>query len=832
MSFRRSTTLSKTVRAFVQIGKGSLLLSFAVGILGCDSYLRRNNPPAEDQVVMESHALSCIRGVPGNLTQFLNDQLGKEQVSDTFACLRGTVDHFQKFTRGNEGSSVYAPEELRSFLNEALPRNRQISAAFMSELMKLKTVLLGGSPAGMTKAEITQARVLLSTFESEAQALRGQMRLLLFQAPRDLVTLQQVKTAQRQLEKSVAAVMEVARPEATEYDFQDIENLVTQFHDYLGNQNLLTQLLRWLPITQKVKTLFVGERTLTYSQKDWQQVLGWSARAYGLALEYAYWIRGLDLKSPDDVDRMIDFGDSVFDLVEDSPNIKERGAVSTIAIDEVLDEAIQAKLLNPDIPLPLLQVTYRQGIATLLSEPPQHGKAPFEVLTMTSDQIARLRFEWNAWVLIQKQINASFRREMRLSASLPSRILPQGITRLEAANLQVLAKDVTFSKLLEAHDGVLLASELAARPRLRPGERQALRQASKDWKAAIAGDYPLLWNEENRLAVTRHIENVRLGFEGTTTAGLLHIFSRLILRGYGHGPDTNPWHARLRVEDFVRFEQDFREMGVWLKAIDPRTPNPAERNFQEANFFTFSGDGDAFLSAQELFEEFNILASAGGQIASELQVRAEKRGCGVHFPDTFGHWYLNANCFWQGLDLDFNNSFWSVPGLVAYQMGIQGTGRELEIRQRLTELGWGPQSREGIVEFSDLRTYATILHYVEILRLVYDRDQNLKLSYAEIEAAAPRFHQFLRARNPLGNVLTDTFFMCMVFEQEKPQIDWATMSCVARPKFIGYDDIGLLELLRVLSVLKTEMAKETIQQQAAMGPKLMPLALPPVRESR
>lgn len=761
------------------------ILALSLSLCGCDFFLARQSPPAEPSIEMKGGPLQCLRTVPKNLGLFLADDLSENEIHTSFGCLRATLDHFLKFTRGTEKADQYTQTELRSFLNEALPDKHRVSVQFMQEIMSLKTVLLGGSSKIMTKKEIEQARVLMSVLESESLNLRGKMRVLLFQAPKDKVSREELKSAQQQIERSVANILEVSKAEATFYGFDDVRNLCGELNAFLGSNGLLGQLLRWLPMAQKLKVLFLGEKTLAYSQKDWQQVLGWSVRAYGLTLEFVYWIKNLNFGTAEDMERLIAFGDSVFELIESSPVLKERSELSLLALDEVLAESMRTGLFKTLIPLDVLKEGIRRFLLTVIDGPMAQRRSTYEIEFLSSRQLSTLRFEWNVWVLSQKQIDQAFIRQA-----------------LKDNKTEV--KTISYPELLETLSTEQMMRDLQSRPRLRPGEATELAQTWFEWSQLMRSPHPMLWNSEEHLIVLSDYKNARPGFQGMVKVNLLRSLTRLILRGYGTGTARSLWNLNIDADAFSRFEEDFREIGRKISALDPRTPSPADRTFKEASFFTFSGNGDSTLTANELFEELNILSSAGGMISNELMALSIRAGCATDERDVFGQPYLREDCFRKVFRQEFLRVFDGAPGVMALQMKMRGHINEEKFYESLWQLGHAPYSRPGYVEYGELRTYGAVLYYVEILRLVYDRDEDMKLSQTEIQAAAPRFRSYVGERSPMGSFLVDQIFTCLVFEQRKPGADLDTGKCLFHLG-LGYDPLGPEALLQVLAVLKADL---------------------------
>lgn len=84
----------------------------------------------------------------------------------------------------------------------------------------------------------------------------------------------------------------------------------------------------------------------------------------------------------------------------------------------------------------------------------------------------------------------------------------------------------------------------------------------------------------------------------------IHTFSRLFLIG-----DTADG-LQLNVQNMRRYA-DFSPLGIEMKVFDPRSTGTPERSFQEANFFTFHGNGNQWAHLVEVHELITLLIGSG-----------------------------------------------------------------------------------------------------------------------------------------------------------------------------------------------------------------------------
>jgi hypothetical protein len=100
-----------------------------------------------------------------------------------------------------------------------------------------------------------------------------------------------------------------------------------------------------------------------------------------------------------------------------------------------------------------------------------------------------------------------------------------------------------------------------------------------------------------------------------------------------------------------------------------------------------------------------------------------------------------------------------------------------------------------------------ILHYTESLMSVYDANQDGKLNVDELQAAAPRFSEFMKAAAPFGaNFLVNDFFLYLVYKGQKPTLMKYFYFQVEKA-LNSLEDVGRDKILRVFKVLKDEGSK-------------------------
>lgn len=775
---------------------------------GCDRFLSRQGTGRTQQFELKTDALTCLRPVPDRIAAWLRDDLSRDDINTSFDCMRTTVKHFQVRARGTGNTESLTAEDIREYINEALPQNRQIDREFMGHLMRIKTVFLGGSADVLTRPELASILVFLDGFQQQIIGLTGKMRLILFQEEPANVTVEDLRKAEDLLGRTAQTFLEKTQLANARYDISDLHSLAQAFNNYLEKPELLRKLMLWMPFTVSLKELFLGRYVEFSSPSSWKDHIQWVTKGYGSALTFFYRIRPLKFETPEHYDEMISWMNTILDLAETSRSIREGSLLPMPeilqAVNSFVATGVLKTTLTPEDLLAVVPETICKGIANFVEGPQQRSLRCHEVQGITRTGLDIIRHEWSVWVIAQRQIHnafktgktatwSRFRESMRVYR--PETVLPTLFFRTtEQADL--IRSYGEWKDLMEGF-----------------GWRDMVGQ-----NLSTASQYPTLWDPSNRLIVKRVDPDEVLGFSGMTWVNVYRSLTRLVMKGFGTPPpreDRSLFQYTLSRDGLERLESEFRDFGRAIKFLDPRTPNAASRTFLEASFFTPHGRGANSLNAQEVFEELNILVSAGGETSEALYRLMIANNCHLPEFDALARHYLREDCFRDVLQKHFDILFGSVHGLRAITALKPQERKNFDDDLIKVAQPDGEAMRVGKFGFGEIRTLTTVLYYIEIVRLVYDSNRDGKLSKKEVKRAIPRFKSFIdpiiqqKIKNGWGTYLyhhvlnsisTEEAFICLVFEQEDPGFNCLTFGA-------SNAKVGLPELLKVLGLLKATMPK-------------------------
>jgi hypothetical protein len=335
-------------------------------------------------------------------------------------------------------------------------------------------------------------------------------------------------------------------------------------------------------------------------------------------------------------------------------------------------------------------------------------------------------------------------------------------------------------------------------------EQQALRNSWADYGQLIQNKMPVLFNAQGQMYIAGNAALTGQTWKSLSKANLMRALARMLVVGYGDNVDGPMSAAGLSKDGLVQWYDDFKEFFLDLGAFDPRSGNSGARSFLEANFFTFSGNGDEVMDQSETFEFVSTLFAAGLGTSESLQ-KALTPLCAMEQKDVFGKPFLKQDCFKSELKNKFDIYFANMPGMAAFIKSLDPKKYD-EFFNYLLVAGGTPDQKEGFIDTANVRTMVTILHYVENLVALYDADQNQSLSLNEVYAASPRFMSFLKTVSTTTN---ETFlkegFAYLVFKGGIPGA--SDLAAFQFSKVVGVGEASRMNILRIFGTLKDQLNK-------------------------
>lgn len=755
---------------------------FLVGVLalntsGCSEFI--HGKKAEPEVIeLSDKKLACLQVVPNQLRSFVSGEAHDQDIRTSFDCLADALRYFNKRTFSS-ANGAYTSEEMRNFFGKYFLKENNVSPEFAFELMKIKKALVGGSTRVITKDEIQQLVLLLEVVRNEFVLLSPHMKILAWPTPglnETPVKWSVVNSSLDQLRSTLKKLLESTQLAQSDYSFADLKKAVVGLEEFVQipeNQATLNRYSSVVPLIEAVKNVFMGRRAQFIHFSDWEEGLNTFVDLFELVLKYRHTLQGITFDSPAQVQKAVSFVESALRVLGESPQLQNQGYIPVSDLDDLVDKAVP--LFLPRVSAKSIKRSYRAVLMKILNS--QRSSEAGVLLGLERKHFLSLLREFNIW-----------RHQQAFIDSLKMDRLGGGVSQKEL--LQI------YKAFSSNHN---VTKEVA----VTPIEETAVAKAWEDFGDQLNQEPPVVFNGEGRLVISTQNRLLKQSWASLTKANLMRALARMLMLGYGENTGGRITKAQLLVEGLSDWYDDFNDLGIELKAFDRRTGNAGKRSFMEANFFTFSGNGDQVMDYRETFQFVSTLFSGGLSISEDLRQHMENAGCNVESKDSFDYPYVQEKCFKDELRKNISIYFNNLPGLVQYVRSLTPVQWN-EFYKNLFASSLVEDQKTGLVETANIRTMVIVLHYVEAVMVLFDRDQSQGLSLKEVKAAAPRFMSFIKTIKPIkSETLLTEGFAHLVFKGTIP--DLLDLGEFQIDKIVGLSEAQRLEIVRLFGTLKEQL---------------------------
>ncbi|WP_415061985.1 hypothetical protein [Bdellovibrio sp.] len=750
----------------------ALAAVLTVSSVGCSEFL--NGKKAEPEVIEFSDArFACLQAIPGQLQKFSVGDAEEKDVRSGFDCMTDALRYFNKRTFGSmEGA--YTVEEMRKFFGKYFLKENNVTPEFAAELMKIKKALLGGSTAYITKEEIVRLIDLLQVVRDETVQLAPHVKVLLNQTKQEKTEWESISAATEQLRRSLQRLLEKTQIAKSDYSFEDAKKALSGFAGFIKGEQPFAPYERygeWVPVVEAVKNILMGKRAQFAGLYQWSESLDTLINLYELALKYHYSLSDLKVEDQVKLRQVSQFIGQGLKLLSESHQMKTTGRIPVEDIDYLIEQVLPK--FTTHLRVKSLKKTYRAVLIKILDPDRKNDSRGLQGLE--KKHLATLQREFNIW---------------RLQQSFIDHVAP-----MNASQKDLIEGYRRFNKTYVIEKG--LSED--------PFEQKALENAWLDLGELLQRPLPVSFNAEGRLIVDPQVPLQRQTWMSLTKANLMRALSRLLLLGYGDNTQGRLSEAGMTQKGLISWYDDFQEIGLDLGAFDPRSANSGARSFLEANFFTFSGNGNDLMDHKETFEFVSTLFAAGLGTSEDLAKHMRAAGCAVSEKDVFGNPLLKEDCFQfqfrKHIQVYFNN----LPGMVNYVRSLTQSEWD-QFYRHLSVASEVQGQKRGYVETANVRTMVMILHYIEGIVVLYDKDRSQSLSLEEVHDATPRFMSFIRTVTPVSyETLLNEGFAYLVFRGRIPGA--SDLMGFQWDKMWGIEDARRMEIVRLFGTLKDQLNK-------------------------
>jgi len=648
---------------------------------------------------------------------------------------------FQDLLTEKEGGTVSQAElfEILKAFEQAWIELK-VSPELLSEIMKIKRLLIGGSSDAWTATDFENARLKIPELRRIVENFLSYYNIYAFEWDSEEDTAERSRKLFEEARSRLYIVgQDISRFFQGSYSFQDMVSLVKEYEKLYPPQTSYISAFRQRvfssskeTISDKLKSyepLFIEFNKIMFErsdtvieEKNWVVFVPIVARLYSLYQYYDYFI--VD-KSIQQTQSLLDLGtlfDSSIIVAQDLLQSKKGNRFTQAEVQHLVSGIRDAGFITKGLTEKSIQDLSHAALQYLLFDPERRLKGE-KNQNLSADQLTILKNEVKNWLLTQVSINEIFNDR----------------------------NDVFFepAELLQKLNQKM--ASLNDKPQL----KQGLQEVYSLLNSAVTQTL----DPEKQLQISNKVA-WKYGLSAVFSANVNRFLSRLLVRSFS----TDPGLAQVSECDA---ESGFQLLVSVFRDLEIFNPSPSfvTSRFLEANIFMPRANGDKFLDVLELGELLGVVFS-GLKVSDKLE-QSLRSVCPISvgkdkkeftsFRCLSEHHYVAVRKYMGQLP-----EFKKYVEKLAAKDPIANLNDFTEISQRpgfadwnivfraaLKATGWIPNdgyegaSRESVY-FADMIYYPFIIHYLEFVYGRFDATKNGALQVPEAKRAFPIFKPLLK----------------------------------------------------------------------------------------
>ncbi len=677
----------------------------------CSDFLK-GKAEKKETLEIKQEAMSCLKDVSLDVAKFIKSESTNQDIEKTFNCFDQTLSQFESKVEGREKADQFNKEELFQIFDKFI-NNAQISREAISQLLILKSALLGGSDLYISKSEITQLRELIKALKAEAVRILPYAKVFNIQEKDSQFSKETIENAFSQLNLSLKNLLRLTKLPQSGYSFDNIFSLIKALNIIESEDNPYYRLV------QKVNALIVGPNEVS-SFADREMYIDSMSLAMKLYIFQKQSFVDFKFDSPKSISDNLSYFNVIINFLESTLQYKKQNVISEDTIDPLITAIHKAGTLPVKLNLDTILNFYK----TIMVKVFQAG--------LHSDIQAFKGLERVHFVNLKKEI-AIYK--------IYSDYLSANFYKTDTSKRYLLRySDAAFKDNLKQQN---FANSVKALSELDVAVKQQTLTALNEFKNEDFKKYNLMYRS-NRIVVGWNQNIWDQNWKDLVTSLNLKMMARLMILGWGElNGQKEVAKSYLNEQGAVQWYSEFKPIGIELKSFDPRAENLGVKTLTTANLFTKVGDANKQMNFSETIEQLAILVTAGSVIPDQMLAGFEKAHCQLAEMDVFGNNWNNEACVVVDLQKNFAQYFMNLPYTVHYLKKLKPAEFEAFYNE-LMDITRTDAANKGVrLETADLKGVVTLIHYIESLFVIYDTNHNMQLSVEEIRKAySPRFESF------------------------------------------------------------------------------------------
>ena len=664
---------------------------------------------------MDNFSLSCLNGMEQKIKHYMTGQMGKREITRTFDCASQALRIFKDRVRGKRSRS-FTPNELRTFIQNLFLRDKTINDPLLDQMMRLKSVIIGGSERTLTAKDVDRFIHFLNILKQEVIFFQPYIQTLLSSGRlQPLLIKNKSGVLNQELRDSVIRLSRFLKRFSNPYYFSDLQSLMYELDLIVDGEGDRAGWERKIKILSAFKSFIVSGSRSAIQPTEWENLLPGYVHLMSALIHYRIFTEQVgggeqhSVLSPRGMEWIFGITTHLMDFL--SLSIQNRKARFIPAVD--LTHLLSQLSATGFIPYKLTESSLMK-IAEILFlrifRPDPGSLREGKGVIFTAGQMNRIKDLIHTWIRSTKIFNQT--------TGLPTPLLFNHLGPLFSAFPH------SFSQ----------------------GEKTRIKSLF---------DFRSLFQSENRVHLSGDLFASGSGTREKNHISLVllntyQLMTQMLRAGYEENYPTGPGLSRERLNtffnDFVPFAADMK----WLESGAPSSISPSEAAFIAANMFTPSADGGfhsnvyepEYLKPVEIVEYFSYLFSI---FFSIRDFENRLRDLCPPFQPVRGSAQYDRACVKFHFLRIVQDRVSNMPDLIQALKDMSLPEKE-ELTEALIHISF--ETREAYettekLEYFHIRNMFIALYFSETIFIRYDQNLNRTLEHEEILSAYRRFEGFI-----------------------------------------------------------------------------------------
>ncbi|MDE0119227.1 MAG: hypothetical protein OXM55_04375 [Bdellovibrionales bacterium] len=664
----------------------------------------------------EGVSIGCLNEINEKIDLYLKGQLTVHQINQVSNCLKAALTIFKDRVRG-EQKGEFTPRELRKFIHDLFLQDRVINDTLLTQLMRLKRVIIGGLVDKLTEEDIERFIVFVDVLSKEVLFFQPYIQIL------NTTNAEQVEwdishlnaTMEQQFADSLNRISIFIRQFSHPYLLSDLKILVQELYSFFDHQYNISNVNEKINLLGVLKQFSVGGEDTVIQPNEWEDFLLGHSYLVSVGINYLMLKRQGAFISAQGMRYISLIVQDVLDFL--SLAVKNHP-------DRVVNESdffkVVSYLQNRGIlPKSFEQKAVRSLLLIIFGKVFNVEKDRYGVIELTFPQLDKIHKTIQPWRGVQAFLDhisqeTAFKKNRMLPLTMPSSFFPGTESFLKGQNI--------------------MKQILLLKPLYGSGRKINLSRE--------------IYSTESILKKIPDYKNL-------TLYNFYYLIATMMREGY---EARYPRSSGMTQKELRRFFQDFNiiaeNMG-WFQKTENRALAAGEAEFIAANMLTPSAKGfgkwneEEYLTSGEITEYLSYAISIGFSLFELESAILKKCGSGHHIESSKHPLHTDnqydIDCVRLHLIPEFLKQ---AKNMSDFQKVLSRMDEEQKkgLTEALINIAFETEEEYQQVSYltqDHLKNIIMAVYFVETTINRYDLNGDFILDNDEVWAAFPNFHGYL-----------------------------------------------------------------------------------------